>query len=69
MKTSETILVVDDDRDFLDIIRRILKFKGYTAETVFSAAEATTLLKEHFYNVVILEIKKPMPTAPSCFPE
>jgi K+-sensing histidine kinase KdpD len=59
MKTNETILVVDDDRDFLDIIKRILKFKGFTAESVSSAAEATTLLKERFYNVAILDISLP----------
>ncbi|HTY81773.1 MAG TPA: response regulator, partial [Dehalococcoidales bacterium] len=59
MKTNETILVVDDDQDFLDIIKRILKFKGYAAESVSSAADAKARLKERFYNVVILDISLP----------
>ncbi len=29
MKANERILVVDDDRDFLGIIRQILEKKGY----------------------------------------
>jgi K+-sensing histidine kinase KdpD len=59
MKVKETILVVDDDRDFLDIIRRILGYKGYTVETVSSADEAITCLKAHFHNVAILDISLP----------
>jgi sigma-B regulation protein RsbU (phosphoserine phosphatase) len=59
MKVNETILVVDDDRDFLDIIRRILGHKGYTVETVSSADEAVSRLKGHFYNVAILDISLP----------
>ena len=59
MKVKETILVVDDDRDFLDIIRRILGYKGYTVETVSSADEAISCLKAHFHNVVILDISLP----------
>jgi K+-sensing histidine kinase KdpD len=59
MRDNETILVVDDDRDFLEIIRRILKLKGYPVETVASAEEAAARLKERFYNVAILDISLP----------
>jgi K+-sensing histidine kinase KdpD len=59
MKTSESILVVDDDRDFLDIIRRILEKKGYKISTVPSAGEALSLLKKEFYNAAILDISLP----------
>src|SRR4030042_1085037 len=59
MKVSETILIVDDDRDFLDIIRRILTHKGYQVETATSANEAVSRLKERFYNVAILDISLP----------
>ena len=59
MKDNETILVVDDDRDFLDIIRRILELKGYNIETVPSADEAVSRLKERFYNIAILDISLP----------
>jgi K+-sensing histidine kinase KdpD len=59
MKENETILVVDDDRDFLEIIRRILKLKGYQVDTVSSAEEALSRLKERFYNAAILDISLP----------
>lgn len=59
MKENETILVVDDDRDFLEIIRRILKLKGYAVDTVSSAEEAISRLKGYFYNVTILDISLP----------
>ncbi len=59
MKDSETIIVVDDDRDFLDIIRRILEHRGYQVATALSAEEAVTHLKERFHNVAILDISLP----------
>ena len=59
MKTSESILVVDDDRDFLEIIRKILEKKGYKISTVPSASEALSLLKKEFYNAAILDISLP----------
>jgi K+-sensing histidine kinase KdpD len=59
MKTSESILVVDDDQDFLGIIRKILEKKGYKIGTVVSAGEAISLLKKDFYNAAILDISLP----------
>lgn len=59
MKANESILVVDDDRDFLNIIRQILEKKGYKISTVPSASEALSLLKKNFYNVAILDISLP----------
>src|SRR4030066_267006 len=59
MKEKESILVVDDDLDFLSIIRQILEKKGYRISTVPSAGEALSLLKEHFYNAAILDISLP----------
>ena len=40
MKASESILVVDDDLDFLEIIKRILENKGYGVASVSSAGAA-----------------------------
>ena len=59
MKAKDSILVVDDDLDFLGIIRRILESKGYEVVTAPSAGEALSLLKERFYNVAILDISLP----------
>ena len=59
MKANESILVVDDDLDFLEIIKRILGSKGYEVETAPSAGEAIAKIKEHFYNAAILDISLP----------
>ena len=59
MKANENLLVVDDDLDFLAIIRQILEKKGYKISTAPSAREALSLLKEHFYNAAILDISLP----------
>ena len=59
MEAKDSILVVDDDHDFLGIIRQILGKKGYTVKTAPSAGEALSLLKEHFYNAAILDISLP----------
>jgi len=59
MKASESILIVDDDLDFLKIISRILGSKGYEIETAPSAGEAISRLKERFYNAAILDISLP----------
>jgi len=59
MKAKASILVVDDDLDFLEIIKRILEIKGYEVETTSSAGEAITRIKERFYNTAILDISLP----------
>jgi K+-sensing histidine kinase KdpD len=59
MQPDESILVVDDDLDFLDIIKRILESKGYRVATASSAGEAADRIKERFYNVTILDISLP----------
>lgn len=59
MTGSESILVVDDDLDFLKVIERILRAKGYAVATAPSASAAISRAKEHFYNVAILDISLP----------
>lgn len=58
-RANDSILVVDDDLDFLEIIKRILVSKGYEVETAPSASEAIARIKEHFYNATILDISLP----------
>jgi K+-sensing histidine kinase KdpD len=59
MKASENILVVDDDLDFLGVIKRILETRGYEVETAPSAGKAIARIKERFFNVAILDISLP----------
>ena len=59
MKGRESILVVDDDLDFLKIIKLILENKGYKVDSAPSANEGISRLKERFYNATILDISLP----------
>lgn len=59
MNNEASILVVDDDPDFLVIIKLILEQKGYKVGAAASAGEATTRLKEQPYNVAVLDISLP----------
>jgi K+-sensing histidine kinase KdpD len=59
MKPEISILVVDDDEDFLKIIRQILERKGYEVGTSPSAAGAMSQLNGRFFNVAILDISLP----------
>jgi len=59
MEDRESILVVDDDLYFLEVIKRILRAKGYEADTVPSAGDAIARTEERFYNAAILDISLP----------
>ncbi len=59
MGDRERILVVDDDLDYLEVISRILRGKGYDVATAPSGAEAMSRVEEVFCNVVILDISLP----------
>lgn len=59
MMDKERILVVDDDFDFLETMRRILVAKSYQVKTAPSAEEAVAIAKERFYNATILDISLP----------
>jgi K+-sensing histidine kinase KdpD len=59
MKERDSILVVDDDLDFLGIIRQILAKKGFEVETASSAGDALSLLKQRVFHVTILDISLP----------
>jgi len=56
---KESVLVVDDDLGFLQVIKNILQRQGYEVETVSSAGEAVSRTQLRFYNVAILDISLP----------
>ena len=59
MKGRESILVVDDDLDFLKIIKLILENKNYEVDIAPSANEGISHLNKRFYNAAILDISLP----------
>lgn len=51
------ILVVDDERAIRNTLKEVLEFEDYTVDTVESATEALTKLKETEYNLIYSDIK------------
>jgi two-component system sensor histidine kinase/response regulator len=50
------ILVVDDDPDFVEIVRMILQSKGYTVETASSGDMALRMVQETPPDLVLLDV-------------
>ena len=60
--TSETevrILIVDDEVDIREAIKRILFARGYVVETASGSREALTLLTRQKFHLILLDIKMP----------
>jgi len=56
---TEKILIVDDEKDFLDVISERLASRGIDADTSESAEEAISKIENHIYDAVILDLKMP----------
>jgi len=53
------ILLVDDEKDFLEVMRERLETRGYSVATALSAAEALQMIKADFFDAVILDLQMP----------
>jgi DNA-binding NtrC family response regulator len=60
LETSETILVVDDNPDDVEIGRRHLVAAGYCVHTATSATDAIRVLEEVDVDLVITDLKMPV---------
>jgi len=56
---KEKILVVDDEKDILELIDFNLSKNGYRVRTVTSGEEALELIKENDYDLIILDLMLP----------
>ena len=57
MKTR--VLLVDDERDFLDIMAERIRARGMTVTTATSAEEAAKLVEKGSYDIVIMDFMMP----------
>lgn len=53
------ILIVDDEKDFVDALAERLTIREYTAAASYSGQDALEKIKEHNYDIVILDVKMP----------
>ena len=59
MSRAERILIVDDQRDILDLTAAVLGGDGYDVSAVDSGAEALDLLARERFDLVLLDINMP----------
>ncbi len=53
------ILIVDDDKDNIDIMRILLKRNNYDVVTAIRGNEALEIARQTFFNVILMDIKMP----------
>ena len=56
---SEKVLIVDDEKDFLDIIAERIGARGMDVSTASSAEAALNMVEEESYDVVIMDFMMP----------
>ncbi len=56
---AETILVVDDDEDILELIERHLSNRGYEVLTAYDGEQAISLLDKLKFDLIITDLKMP----------
>jgi DNA-binding response OmpR family regulator len=53
------ILIVEDEKKFLDILQRSLRGEGYTVDGVSLASDAVEYLKSYHYDLVVMDLQLP----------
>jgi DNA-binding response OmpR family regulator len=56
---SQKVLIVDDEKDFLDIIAERIRARGMDVSTATSAEDALNMVEEESYDVVIMDFMMP----------
>lgn len=59
MNNPLRILVVDDEKDYCDVLEMILTTKGYTVETYSSVETAVKILEKESFDVIISDLIMP----------
>ena len=56
---SEKVLIVDDEKDFLDILSERIRARGMDVSTATSAENALNMIEAESYDVVIMDYMMP----------
>ena len=56
---TETILVVDDNKEIVYSISELLKYEGYEVVKAYDGMEALRALEEHEINLILLDVMMP----------
>ena len=58
-KHAGTVLVVDDDRNAVDILNRLLTKEGFTVHCAHGGREALAVVAAHSIDVILLDVMMP----------
>ncbi|MFZ0133338.1 MAG: response regulator [Desulfobacterales bacterium] len=56
---AEKVLLVDDEKDFLEVMAERMSARGMEVSTASSAAEAIRLAEKHSYDAIIVDLMMP----------
>jgi DNA-binding NtrC family response regulator len=56
---SEKVLLVDDEKDFLDIMSERMEARGMTVKTAESADQALKILEKESFDAIVMDFKMP----------
>ncbi|WP_313804672.1 response regulator transcription factor [Cytobacillus sp.] len=59
MKEVHTILVVDDDKSIVELLRDFLEHEGFDVKTAYDTSQALAVLKQSTIHCIILDIMMP----------
>lgn len=59
MSTSTEVLLVDDEKDFVETLAKRLKTRDFSVECTFSGDEAVKWLETNESDVVVLDVRMP----------
>lgn len=53
------VLLVDDEKDFVETLAQRLEVRGFDVRTCLSGDEALNLVREHEFDVIVLDVLMP----------
>ncbi|EMS80752.1 MULTISPECIES: response regulator [Desulfotignum] len=56
---SEKVLLVDDEKEFLDIMSERMQERGMTVKTADSADQAMAMLEKESFDAIVMDFKMP----------
>ena len=56
---SEKVLLVDDEKEFLDIMSERIQARGMTVRTATSASQALSILGEETFDAIVMDFQMP----------
>ena len=59
MQATKKVLVIDDDRTILELLKTTLEERGFRVDTAASSREALRLLRENLYDFAFLDLVLP----------